>query len=110
MTADVNVTEKVAKRLFASPVSNQAARTAPEIMALCDEAAREALAALADPEVLAGIAGVVEEHAINGRRTWQWVYCACGWVAKEETTADGYREHREHVAAAVVEWLRGRAL
>lgn len=97
MTADVNVTEKVAKRLFASPVSNQAARTAPAIMALCDEAARDALSVLADPAVLAVIAGVLDEHDM-GRLTSGRPYC---WT---HHTHDPL-----HLAAAVVERLRGRA-
>ena len=103
MTADANVTEKVADRI---------ARARGYVQGACVEEhyrdAREALAVLSDPEVLAGIAGVLGEHTIDGRKTWGWVYCSCGWVSREADTATGYRRHREHAAGAVLVWLRGQ--
>lgn len=89
MTADVNVTEKVA-RVIASDTD--------EPMWSAVVVARNALAALSDPEVLAGIAGVLREHG--------WVYtqpvtasrCACG---------ERPDDMAEHQATAVADWLGG---
>lgn len=102
MTADVNVTEKVARALWEH---DQKRPTPPfptgdpevDETDLCR--ADDALSALADPEVLAGIAGVLREHG--------WVYtqpvtasrCACG--ERPDDMAG-------HQATAVADWLRGR--
>lgn len=94
--SDVNVTEKVA-RVIASDTD--------EPMWSAVVVARNALAALADPEVLAGIAGVLREHGCK----WSGdnvLSCLCdkGWHggAREQRIA----QHADHQAAAVVEWLR----
>lgn len=100
MPADVNVTEKVARA--------KAASHDRPVYTIDYDDARTMLSALADPEVQAGIAGVLREHG--------WVYtqpatatrCVCGkrWAA---TSYDVDSDMAAHQAAAVVEWLRGRA-
>ena len=117
MTADVNVTEKVARAILATewedprgihpPMRHETQSHYAYWCPLCrpdlddnaERIARTALAALSDPEVLAGIAGVLREHG--------WVYtqpvtasrCACG--ERPDDMAG-------HQATAVADWLRGR--
>lgn len=95
MTADVNVTERVARELIADAARSHLAMGTEYATRL----ARRLLTVLSDPEVLAGIAGVLREHG--------WVYtqpvtasrCACG---------ERPDDMAEHQATAVADWLRGR--
>lgn len=102
MTADVNVTEKVARAL-------------PDLIAsvvpgLLQERVRDAaLSALADPEVQAGIAGVLRRHSWY-EITAEGVVCHCNHQGPPYSggiTAQHWLA--EHQTAAVVEWLRGQA-
>lgn len=71
----------------------------------CDRLAREALAALSDPEVLAGMAGVLREHSESKGDASFLPSCRCGWVGASRMAwvADLAR----HQATALADWLRG---
>lgn len=120
MTADVNVTAKVARALFvaqgdfADPeVADRMWRniTARIPETEWHEEARKALSALADPEVLAEIAGVLltHRHDVTSYDAWSLDGCDCGWEPPDRHSDDAWDRHRAHQAAAVVEWLTGGA-
>jgi len=101
MPADVNVTEKVARAIHAAVVADLAGRgedpsEAADWIEWLGEA-DAALSALADPEVLTGIAGVVANFTIEVRTGRGVVVASIG------------PEQGALLTAAVVEWLRGRA-
>ena len=91
MTADVNVTEKVARALWEAETEYDYAWE-PNADTYLD-AARNLLAVLSDPEVLAGIAGVLRDT---------YAHTACGG---DPTTAGEVSDWLPE-ATAVVEWLR----
>lgn len=97
MTADVNLTEKVARAMWASwnPHGPRWHQTDDRSREETRSEARKALGVLADPDVLAWIAEVLDEHDM-GRLTSGRPYC---WT---HHTHDPL-----HLAAAVVERLRG---
>ena len=67
-----------------------------------------ALAALAGPEVVAGVAEVLREHTARPAGS---PHCACGWrpaMYLNDTESDR-QQHRGHQSEAVVEWITGRA-
>lgn len=108
MTADVNVTEKVAQALCPSLWDD----TYPEhlregLRHLPREQATASLAALSDPEVLAGIAGVLyEADPLPDRPSW-------GELRSESAKwPDGVARWAEtralERASALADWLRGR--
>lgn len=119
MPADVNVTEKVARALHKSlaPVWMSVARALggdqAQYESMLDDLATAALSALADPEVQAGIAGVIDEHgpAVAFYDAGRLLGCrgtdCAAWRPPSEGDGDPWRAHAEHVSAAVVEWLRG---
>src|SRR5690606_22583690 len=96
MTADVNATEKVARELIADAARSHLAMGTEYATRL----ARRLLSVLSDPDVQAGIAGVLREH---------------GWVYTQPVTAsrcvcdERPDDMAEHQATAVADWLRGRA-
>ena len=94
MTADVNVTEKVARAIDASP--NGRWLTLPGPVHLHRQIAHAALSALSDPEVLAGMAGVLVRE----------IYPAHD---PDECCDEWQRDHAERVATALADWLRGGA-
>lgn len=98
MTADVNVTEKAAWRVFEDQerhrgVGGQVVRSVEPIHY---RVARAALSALADPDVLAGIAGVLRDAEDE-------------WVRRYADAEGEPPTRSEFQAAAVVEWLTGGA-
>ena len=100
MTADVNVTEKVARA--------KAASHDRPVYTIDYDDARTMLSALADPDVLAGIAGVHVEHRTDYDEERREAGCECGWLVMVHPDY-AVQVMADHTAAAVVEWLRGRA-
>lgn len=116
MPADVNVTEKVARAIHAAVVADLAGRgedpsEAADWIEWLGEA-DAALTALADPDVLAGIAGVLREHRMAWSTYTRRVVCrGCDFMAMGVLEQEEARQIEErHQADAVGEWLRGRAL
>ena len=102
MTADANVTEKVADRI---------ARARGYVQGACVEEhyrdAREALAVLSGPEVLDAMGEVLWEHRAYPTGS---PHCKCGWrpaLHLNDTESDR-RQHHDHQAAALADRLRGQ--
>ena len=103
---DLNLTEKVAGALCPSLWDG----TYPEHLRegfrhLIRERATAALAVLSDPEVLAGMAGVLREHSESKGDASFLPSCRCGWVGSSRMAwvADLAR----HQATALADWIRG---
>lgn len=106
---DVNVTEKVIDALVMSPLAD----TAGTDLAPFRRAATAALAALRDPDVLAGMAGVLREHdlireAYRDPSYGPGIVCRCGAVIDQALDETMQETQARHEAAAVVEWLTER--
>ena len=121
---DVNVTEKVARAILATewedprgihpPMRHETQSHYAYWCPLCrpdlddnaERIARTALAALSDPEVLAGMAGVLREHSESRGDASFLPSCRCGWVGPSRMAwvADLAR----HQATALADWLRGQ--
>lgn len=141
MPADVNVTEKVAEVLWGRVMLavEPEARWAdehPDVARLVRDDARAALAVLSDPEVLAGMAGVLAAHTgwaqVSGDGGEFRLICHdCGedlgaertvvaeWVGRtgkdpaewnKRGRVPAYDEAQAaHQATALADWLRGTA-
>src|SRR5690606_1500566 len=108
--ADVNVTEKVAReaaRRFQADRSPS--DTVDRDRSVFAEGASFALAALRSPEVVAGIAGVLDEHRhdVTSYDAWHLNGCDCGWTPPDRYSDDAWDQHRAHQARAVAECLAG---
>lgn len=100
----MDVTAKVA-RVIASDTD--------EVMWSAVVVARNALAALSDPEVLAGVAGVLREHglvraAYRDSSYGPGIVCRCGAVVDQALDETTQETQAHHEAAEVVKWLRGQ--
>lgn len=108
MPADVNVTEMVARWLFAALAPRGVWEAEPQPVRVGYEAeARHLLTTvLSDPEVLAGMARVLREHSESKGDASFLPSCRCGWVGSSRMAwvADLAR----HQAAALADWLRGQ--
>ena len=109
MTAD-DVRERVARALCRS--------VNPDVPGAWDayrdqwmQDAAAALAALADPEVVAEVAEVLltHRHDVISYDAWCLDGCDCGWTPTGPDGDSGWDLFRDHVAAAVVERITGRA-
>lgn len=103
MTTDDTVTERVARALWEAETEYDYAWE-PNADTYRD-AARNLLAVLSDPEVLAGMAGVLREHGESKGDASFLPSCRCGWVGSSRMAwaADLAR----HQAAALADWIRG---
>lgn len=108
--SDVNVTEKVARALGEHRLIGNRCRCGldPRLDYYRYErhVATAALSALADPEVLVGVRGVLREHSESKGDASFLPSCRCGWVGSSRMAwvADLAR----HQTAALADWLRGQ--
>ena len=101
MTADVNVTERVARELIADAARSHLAMGTEYATRL----ARRLLAVLSDPEVLAGMAGVLAEHVLDEYANT----CSCGkWGHFEDDYYERVATYTAHVATALADWIKGQ--
>lgn len=102
--ADVNVAEKVARAIDPA-IYPHINHLTGDGWAASKRAATAALAVLSDPEVLAGMAGVLAGHVLDEYANT----CSC---EKWEHFEDDYDERvatcTAHVATALADWLRGQ--
>ena len=103
--SDVNVTEKVARAIDPA-IYPHINHLTGDAWAASKRATEAALAALSDPEVLAGMAEVLRKHSESKGDQGFLPSCRCGWVGSSRMAwvADLAR----HQTAALVDWLRGQ--